>query len=71
MYDGKKLFREYSRLEQHEITIKGHGLGLSIVKRIISKLGGEVELAYADETTTVFSFTLPAIPGSARKLEWI
>jgi signal transduction histidine kinase len=34
------LFTEFIRLS--ELQIEGHGLGLSIVQRIISKLGGRV-----------------------------
>ncbi len=41
---------------------KGHGLGLSIVKRIVDKLGGEVAVVSTGEVGegSVFSFTLPA-----------
>ena len=45
-----------------QAATKGHGLGLSIVKRIVSKLGGEVageSSGKAGEGST-FSFTLPA-----------
>ena len=41
---------------------RGHGLGLSIVKRIVNKLGGEVAVRSAGlkGQGSVFSFTLPA-----------
>lgn len=38
--EQQKLFKKYERFNQTHI--EGHGLGLSIVKRIIEKLGGEV-----------------------------
>ncbi|MDD4109391.1 MAG: histidine kinase N-terminal 7TM domain-containing protein, partial [Prolixibacteraceae bacterium] len=38
----KKLFREYARIQPSKA--QGYGLGLSIVKRIIEKLGGRVGL---------------------------
>ena len=40
----------------------GHGLGLSIVKRIVQKLGGAVTVESSGEIGqgSVFSFTLPA-----------
>jgi len=36
----EKLFTDFERLGQQ--TVEGHGLGLSITKRIIEKLGGQV-----------------------------
>lgn len=53
-----KLFRKFERLSQHKID--GHGLGLTIVKTIIEKLGGQVGVTSGGipgEGTT-FSFTL-------------
>lgn len=53
-----KLFRKFERLNQHKID--GHGLGLTIVKTIIEKLGGQVGVTSSGipgEGTT-FSFTL-------------
>jgi PAS domain S-box-containing protein len=53
-----KLFNDFERLEKK--NIEGHGLGLSIVKRIVTKLGGEIRA----ESTNIpgegctFSFTL-------------
>ncbi|MBN1246109.1 MAG: PAS domain S-box protein [Anaerolineae bacterium] len=40
----------------------GHGLGLSIVKRIVNKLGGEVSVQSSGKAGegSIFSFTLPA-----------
>lgn len=38
--DQEKLFTPFARLNQ--IRIEGHGLGLSIVQRIVEKLGGRV-----------------------------
>ena len=35
----KQLFTKFTRLGEVQIT--GHGLGLSIVQRIIGKLGGQ------------------------------
>ncbi len=37
----------------------GHGLGLSIVKRIVEKLNGEVGVQINDNNGSIFSFTLP------------
>ncbi|RRJ21009.1 HAMP domain-containing protein [Rheinheimera mesophila] len=51
------LFQAFNRLDT--LKADGHGLGLSIVKRIVSKLGGEVGYDF-DTSGSVFWFTLPA-----------
>jgi signal transduction histidine kinase len=53
-----RLFTPFTRLEQ--IRVKGHGLGLSIVRRIVEKLGGQVGVESQVGEGSVFSFTLPA-----------
>jgi signal transduction histidine kinase len=54
-----ELFIQFSRLDPR--SSEGHGLGLSIVKRIIHRLHGDVgyEEAYGDGS--IFWFTLPAV----------
>ncbi|MBN2003779.1 MAG: PAS domain-containing protein, partial [Anaerolineae bacterium] len=52
------LFTPFTRLDQ--VSAKGHGLGLSIVRRISEKLGGEVGVESAPGQGSVFWFTLPA-----------
>ncbi|MGF1504486.1 MAG: histidine kinase N-terminal 7TM domain-containing protein [Anaerolineae bacterium] len=55
-----KLFREFSRLnEEHG---DGHGLGLSIVERIVRRLEGEVGVESEPGKGSRFYFTLPAPP---------
>jgi len=52
-----EVFMPFTRLEQ--VRIKGHGLGLSIVQRIITKLGGEVGIQSTVGEGSLFSFRLP------------
>jgi signal transduction histidine kinase len=52
-----RLFRPFTRLDQAHT--KGHGLGLSIVRRIVEKLGGQVGVESEEGKGSVFSFTLP------------
>lgn len=51
------LFAEFTRLEQ--TRAQGHGLGLSIVKRIVEKLDGEVGVESHIGEGSTFYFTLP------------
>jgi signal transduction histidine kinase len=53
-----KLFNQFSRL--HLIKAEGHGLGLSIVKRIVEKFGGEVGVESSIGKGSTFWFTLPS-----------
>ncbi len=52
------LFTEFIRLS--ELQIEGHGLGLSIVQRIIGKLGGRVGVESELGKGSEFYFVLPA-----------
>jgi PAS domain S-box-containing protein len=51
------LFKPFTRLS--DIDVEGHGLGLSIVGRIIAKLGGNVNAESLPQGGSLFSFTLP------------
>lgn len=53
-----QLFIPFTKLS--EVYITGHGLGLSIVCRIMEKLGGDVEVESRQGAGSTFSFTLPA-----------
>lgn len=52
-----RLFQDFSRLNTQQS--KGYGLGLSIVKRIVERLGGTVGVSSTPGQGSTFSFTLP------------
>ncbi len=54
------LFTSFTRL--HEFQAQGNGLGLSIVKRIIDKLGGEAGVESEVGKGSLFYFILPKTP---------
>jgi PAS domain S-box-containing protein len=63
--DQSRLFTPFTRLDQ--VRARGHGLGLSIVRRIMEKLDGQVSVT-SDGLLgrgSEFSFTLPAVTSSS------
>ncbi len=60
--DQPRLFVPFTRLDH--VHVKGYGLGLSIVRRIVEKLGGQVgvESEGVPGRGSLFYFTLPAGP---------
>ena len=54
-----RLFTPFERLSQ--VKVSGYGLGLSIVKRIVEKLGGMVGVESEVGHGSTFYFTLPAV----------
>ena len=55
----EKLFTQFTRL--HQIQVEGHGLGLSIVQRIMDKLRGRVGVESELNRGSTFWFSLPAL----------
>jgi signal transduction histidine kinase len=59
--DQARLFTPFTRLDQARAG--GHGLGLSIVRRIVEKLGGQVGVESQVGEGATFSFTLAGYAG--------
>lgn len=57
--DQAQLFNQFTQLDQ--VRAEGHGLGLSIVARVIEKLGGEVGVESQVGQGSLFFFTLPMV----------
>jgi PAS domain S-box-containing protein len=55
----EKLFTPFTRL--HHDRAEGHGLGLSIVRRIVEKMGGATGVVSQINTGSAFYFTLRAV----------
>ncbi len=55
-----RLFAMFTRLDQ--VKAEGYGLGLSIVRRIVTRLGGEVGVESEKGKGSTFWFTLPIAP---------
>lgn len=55
------VFTSHSRSEEGQV--EGHGLGLSIVRRIINRLGGQVGYENLPGQGCRFYFTLPSVTG--------
>ena len=58
--DQKRLFQMFTRL--HTVRVEGIGLGLSIVQRIVTKLGGRLGVESEPGKGSTFWFVLPAAP---------
>ncbi len=57
--DQAQLFRAFG--EHSKVRATGHGLGLSIVKAIVEKMGGQVGVESEASKGSKFYFTLPAL----------
>ena len=60
----KRLFQEFERLEQKRA--QGHGLGLSVVRRIIERLNGQVGVESEPGMGCLFFFTLPGVQATVQ-----
>ena len=54
--EQRRLFKPFTRIEN--VRADGHGLGLSVVQRIVNKLGGQIGIESIPGQGSTFSFTL-------------
>jgi len=57
--DPTRVFEKFYRVPEHREKIPGTGLGLSLVKQIITGHGGEIDVKSAVNQGTTFTITLP------------
>jgi PAS domain S-box-containing protein len=57
--EQQRLFARFTRLT-YQVRAQGHGLGLSIVQRIVGKLGGAVGVESRPGQGSLFWFSLPS-----------
>jgi len=65
--EQSRLFASFSRLDP--TRAKGHGLGLSIVQRIVDKMDGQAGVESEVGQGSTFFFTLPAADGPPRLVD--
>ena len=57
--DQSRLFVPFTRLDPG--LVEGNGVGLSIVQRIVERLGGQISIESEAGQGSVFSFSLPSV----------
>jgi two-component system, sensor histidine kinase and response regulator len=64
------LFVPFERL--HNMRVEGHGLGLSIVRRIVERLDGQAGVESTPGQGSLFFFTLPlSVEPQEQKIDWL
>ncbi len=65
----KELFEPFNRLEQTEERSEGTGIGLTITKRLVEMMGGQVTVESSLGIGTTFSIRLPTIETGVETIE--
>jgi len=58
----KKIFTQFERLDHHNSTIRGAGLGLSISKNLIHMMGGNLDFSSQKDAGSKFWIDIPKKP---------
>lgn len=59
--DHAHIFEKFYRVKSHRDQVPGTGLGLSVVKQIITGHGGEISFTSEVDVGSTFTVTLPAV----------
>ncbi|MGM0521045.1 MAG: GAF domain-containing protein [Pseudomonadota bacterium] len=54
-----ELFEPFNRLDAENGTIEGTGIGLAITRKLVERMGGEIDVASSPNEGATFWFTLP------------
>ncbi len=57
--DTERIFELFERVDSKDKADNSQGIGLTIVKRLVEKLGGEIKVRSTPGKETVFTFTIP------------
>ena len=60
--DLGKLFEPFNRLGHVNSRIEGTGIGLAVTQRLVTLMGGHIEVSSTVGVGSSFSVTLPAAP---------
>ncbi len=66
--DQEKVFEPFRQVHL-DLQVGGTGLGLAISRRLVTAMGGELELASQPGNGSRFTFSLPLITGTEAELE--
>ncbi|KAA2215992.1 sensor histidine kinase [Maribacter flavus] len=60
--ESQRVFRKFYRVTNGDLhSVKGYGLGLSYVKKVIKKHGGKVQMSSEEKKGTKFRLTIPIL----------
>ena len=57
--DTARIFELFERVDSKDKSDNSQGIGLSIVKRLVEKMGGEIKVHSVPGAGTTFTFTVP------------
>ena len=70
-YDVRRIFDRFYRADQSRSTqhVPGHGIGLSLAKKLVEQQDGEIRVASTVGKGSIFTISLPLAPSGADKTE--